>query len=198
MPGIGIAPPGRAGGIPQRPPVLVPGVPGGPAPIARPMPTVPGVTMPGRTVPGVTLPGRTLPGTLPPRAGGYNPQQPPVLVPGQQPGGPTMPNGRPMPTVPPGMGQYPARTGTPTNGQCGMFNNYGLIGFFDKTVGAAVKRLMGMRDTCIPGYSGVGAPPGSGTMMTPGMTPGAGMVPGAGMTTPGGRVMPQMTPRVFR
>jgi hypothetical protein len=93
---------------------------------------------------------------------------------------------------PPGIGQYPSRS-DPTTGVCGMFNSYGLIGFFDKTVGAVVKRLLGMRDACIPGYTGVGGPT---TGVTPGVTPGT-ITPGT-LTPNPPEVMPQFTPRMYR
>lgn len=140
-----------------------------------PVPLVTPTTVPQRGV--VTGGVRPMPGTglqTPSPLGGFTPTRPTVLVPGSQPGSPvsTIPGGRPIPTTPntpgttipgvtypngrptpgqPQTGQYPSRT-TPsptTPGSCGIPSNWGLIGFFDNTVGAVVKRLLGMRDSCV-------------------------------------------------
>ncbi len=209
----GLTMPSRTGGVTvQQPTVLVPGgTPSITAPnIARPIPTVPGVmtpnpTLPSRTVPTVTRPtpvtGVTTPGTTyPSRVGGYTPTQPGVLVPGTQPATQvpgTIGGTRPIPTTPyptqPSIGQYPSRTtpGTTTPG-CSMFSNYGLIGFFDKTVGAVVKRLMGIRDVCSTGATPLGA--------TTGMPLGGTSLP---FGTPTGSTaqplsMTPLQPRVYR
>lgn len=143
-----------------------------------PVPLVTPTTIPqaGIVTGGVRpMPGATL--QTPSALTGFTPTRPTVLVPGSQPTSPvgtiggrplpttpitpvtptsptypgtTYPNGRPTPTQPQ-IGQYPSRTSpTPTTpGSCGIPTNWGLIGFFDKTVGAAVKRLLGMRDACV-------------------------------------------------
>jgi hypothetical protein len=100
------------------------------------------------------------------------------------------------------------------NGTCRPYNN-GLIGFFDNTVGAVVKRMMGIRDNCWgptgqttlpPGQvdpgryivpQGTGIPPGGMRPMptdpAPTMVPGASVPPGVQLTRP----MP-VGPRAFQ
>lgn len=212
----GLTMPSRTGGVTvQQPSVLVPG--GTPTitnpVIARPMPTIPGggvtPTIPNRGGPVVARPMPTVPGTTPgvtfPNRGGYTPTQPGVLVPGTQPTQPQVPGtiggtrpipGQPFPT--PGTGQFPSRTTPGTQPGCGMYSNYGLIGFFDKTVGSVVKRLLGIRDVCgvTPGTTTGGAIPLGGTtggMNLPFGTPTGGTAQPLSM---GG--MTPLQPRVYR
>ncbi|MEZ0314696.1 MAG: hypothetical protein ACAI38_23245 [Myxococcota bacterium] len=224
-----------------RPGVLLPGgtpaVPGVPtSPVVPGMPVRPGGVSPGVIAPGVVAPGVVAPGVMAPgvpqdqgsfldRILGQGQQlqvggpQGPQMGP-QMPMGPQAPGAYPYQQgvipprgLPPGPGGVPPGMMGP-NGSCRPYNN-GLIGFFDNTVGAVVKRVMGIRDTCwgpsgqtmvppgqvAPGRytvpQGTGIPPGGMRPMpqvtAPPMVPGAGVPPGVQLTRP----MP-VGPRAFQ
>jgi hypothetical protein len=111
-----------------------------------------------------------------------------------------------MTTLPPGYG-----LSTP-NGTCLPQSN-GLVGLFDSTIGAGLKHLFGVRDTCWgPSVPGLGQPgsrygvPPNGQIMpggmrpmpsvaAPGLTASPGLSPGVQLTRP----MPSIgNPRAFQ
>ncbi len=210
---LGVTRPGvlLPGGTPA-----TPGLPTSPvSPVTPGLPTRPGVgpgvspgVSPGVVAPGVVAPGVMAPG-MPQDQGGFLDR---ILGQGQQiqvggpqapgyaqgvPMGAQVPGGYPYQQgvipprgLPPGPGGVAPGLMTP-NGTCRPYNN-GLIGFFDNTIGAAVKRMMGIRDNCWGPAGQTTLPPGQ---VGPGrytVPQGAGIPPGAMLPAPQ-VTMPQMT-----